>query len=410
MKNLKIIDFMIYWSIIVMPFSVAIAPGVANTFIGIFSVFYILKKLIKKELPKIDKWVIFFFSCIIIFSLVSFINSVSYRSSFQGVTKLLKYLLILLVCSEEIKDIKHIKRVTISICCAIVLVSVDALFQFFFGYDFIHRIALHHNIGLPRASAAFPNPNILGIYLSALTPLAAGLAILYFKGKQRLLAIFPAILGLIGIYLSFSRGAGLAVYVAILFLAIIGKRRWLLAALICMLLAFPFVMPENIREWAKKINYNPVVFMCNEDRLSIYANTVNMIKHHPFIGVGVNTFSKNYGKYKLPSAEKFWQTPDTIYAHNIYLQMAGEIGLLGLFSFLCLLFVIFRRVTGFVLRVNNEYLKITATGLAACLIAFLINGLTETSLYYSRVSMIFWYLIGFSLALNKFTNEAKSAN
>ena len=38
----------------------------------------------------------------------------------------------------------------------------------------------------------------------------------------------------------------------------------------------------------------------------------------------------------------------------------------------------------------------------ACLIAFLVNGLTESSLYYSRVTLIFWYLVGVSLGLKKF--------
>jgi O-antigen ligase len=135
-----------------------------------------------------------------------------------------------------------------------------------------------------------------------------------------------------------------------------------------------------------------------------------MIRHHPFIGVGLNTFSKNYGKYKLQSAEEYAHTPDTIYAHNIYLHMAGETGLLGLFAFLGFLFVVFKQAARALGKLNDDYLKTVAMCLIACLIAFLINGLTETSLYYSRVSMIFWYLIGFSLALNKFTNEAKSAN
>jgi hypothetical protein len=45
--------------------------------------------------------------------------------------------------------------------------------------------------------------------------------------------------------------------------------------------------------------------------------------------------------------------------------------------------------------------------LIACLIAFLVNGLTETSLYYPRVVMIFWYLIGISLSLNRLAKESQ---
>lgn len=405
MKILPLLDFIIYWSIIIMPFSVAIAPAIANTFIGLFSGAFLISKLLRKERIAINKGVLLSFTCLIIVALASFVNSVSYSSSIQGIVKLLKYLLIFLVCSQVIVDKKHIKKIVFSVCCGISLLGFDALWQFFFGHDFIHGIAVHYYEGLRRASAAFPNPNLLGIYMSAFIPLAAGLTVLYFKGKTKLLMSFVTILALSGIFLTFSRGAGLAVYLAILFLCIAGKKKLLISGLIALLLIFPFVMPKDIKKWAKEVNYNPIVFMLSQDRISIYNNTINMIKHHPVIGAGVNTFSKNYGKYKTASAENYVHTPDTVYAHNIYLHMAGETGLLGLGVFFWFMFLIFRNAASCYIKLKDEYLKIISLSLIACLFAFLINGMTETSLYNSRVAMVFWYLIGVSLSLSGFVKE-----
>jgi putative inorganic carbon (HCO3(-)) transporter len=132
-----------------------------------------------------------------------------------------------------------------------------------------------------------------------------------------------------------------------------------------------------------------------------------MISHHPLVGVGVNTFTRNYLKYKLPEPENA-KTSDAIYAHNNFLHMAGEIGLLGLGCFLWILFNLFKTGIWLYQNLKEEYLKIVAISLIACFIAFLINGLTETSLYYSRVAMIFWYLIGLSLALIKFSDGHKT--
>ena len=401
MRALRVLDFIIYWSIIIMPFAVAISPAIANIFIVLFSAAFLIAQLQKKEVVSIDRTILLSFACLIIISLFSFINSVSFNASIQGMVKLLKYLLIFLVCSQAVKDKKHVQRIVFSVCCSVSLLGLDALWQFFFGYDFIHRIALHHNIGLPRASASFPNPNLLGIYMSAFIPLIAGLTIIYFKGKNKVGMFFLTILALSGIFLTFSRGAGLAVYLAILILCIAGKKKLLVASLIAILLIFPFVMPKDIKKWAKEVNYNPVVFMLNQDRISIYRNTVNMVRQHPFVGVGVNTFSKNYGKYKTASAEKYASTPDTIYSHNIYLQMAGEIGLLGLMAFVWFLFLIFKNAAHSYFNLKDEYLKVVALSLIVCLIAFLINGLTETSLYNARVAMVFWYLIGISLSLSR---------
>jgi O-antigen ligase len=141
--------------------------------------------------------------------------------------------------------------------------------------------------------------------------------------------------------------------------------------------------------------------MLNDDRISVFKNAVNMIKHHPVVGVGVNTFSKNYLTYKLPEPD--WaKTSDSMYAHNHFLQMAGETGLLGLGIFFLFLFVLFRDNLRTYRLVDDEFLKVVTVSLAACFIAFLVNGLTETSLYYARVAMIFWYLVGVSLSLRKF--------
>jgi len=409
MKMLEILDFMIYWSIVIMPFSVAIAPALANSFIGIFSVLFVIKKLITRKPFSTNRLTLVFFGLFFAASVISIINSVSYSSSFQGIIKLLKYILIFLVCSEEIRDKQHINRVIVSICSGVCLAAIDALWQMVFGYDFIHHIAIQSAIGLPRPTASFPNPNVFGIYMTAFTPLIFGLTFFYFKGRNKLLMFFVSVLGLAGVFLTLSRGAGLGTYLAILFLSIANKKKLFALILIGILIIFPFVMPKDIKQWAKEINYNPIVFMLNQERISIYNNTINMIEHHPFIGVGLNTFSKNYGKYKTEAAEKYAHTPDTIYAHNIYLQTAGEVGLLGLAMFLLFLFQVFRVILKASRKLSDEYLRITVLSLAACLIAFLVNGLTETSLYYPRVSMIFWYLIGFGLALGRISeNNSKS--
>jgi len=160
-------------------------------------------------------------------------------------------------------------------------------------------------------------------------------------------------------------------------------------------------MPKNIKDWAKKVNYNPAVFMLNPDRISMYRNTLNMIRHHPLLGVGVNTFSQNYLTYKLPEPPGA-ETASHIYAHNNFLHLAADIGLLGLGVFIWLLFNLFKQAIHVYRNTKDEYYKIVSLSLSACLVAFLINGLTETSLYYSRVAMIFWYLAGFSLSLDKF--------
>jgi O-antigen ligase len=309
-----------------------------------------------------------------------------------------------LICAEEVRDKKHIKYIVFSIAAGAFLSSYDGLWQVIFGKDFIQGHATIINIGIVRATAAFPNANVFGVYLSAIAPLIIGLALFYYKGAKKILMLIVALLATFGIVLTFSRGTALALYLSVLFLSFMRKSKIISVALIILLLVSPFVMPQSIKKWAKEVNYNPVRFMLNDDRISIYKNALNMIKHHPVIGVGVNTFSKNYQTYKLPEPD--WaKTVGSLYAHNHFLQMAGEIGLLGLAVFLWLLYRLFKANFRIYSGLKDEYLKVVSVSLVACFIAFLTNGLTETSLYYSRVAMIFWYLIGVTLSLQNLTKE-----
>ncbi len=400
-KILKLSDSAIYWSIILLPFSVAIAPGVANTVIGIMIGMFLIEKIIKKEKLCSASLPVIIFGVFMISGVFTFINTVSIKDSLNGIVKLFKFFLIFLVCSENIKDREHFKKIAISVACAISLIGIDTLWQLFSGKDFIQGNTIQGAIGLPRPTGSFPNCNVMGVYLTGLTPLIAGLALFSLRLKDKIFLTSAALIGSVGVYLSLSRGAGLGLFISVLFLSLVRKNKIITLGLILLLLVYPFVMPKNIKVWAKSVNYNPMILLTDETRMSIYRNTVHMISEHPFIGVGINTFSKNYGKYKTAAAEASCKTPDTIYAHDSFLQMGGEMGLFGLGTFLIFLFLTLKSIWSAFKRNTDPFLKAFSVSVFAAIIAYLINGLTETSLYYARVVMVFWFLIGVGLALNR---------
>ena len=196
----------------------------------------------------------------------------------------------------------------------------------------------------------------------------------------------------------------LAIYIALLFLSIAKRDKRIISFLIIILLIGPFILPQSVKNWAKGVEYNPLRFMCNDDRIAAYRNSFNMIKDHPFIGLGANTYMKNYKKYREPVEYRNVGTKDYMYAHNNFLHMAAEIGLIGLGLFIWFIYKLFMECKNIYRKLDDDYMKIVSLSLSACLIAFLVNGLTESSLYYSRVAIIFWYIAGLSLALKKFAH------
>lgn len=402
-KIVKYLDFIIYWSIVILPFSVAIAPAPANVFMGFLIVAFLIKKMLKRESlfarTKINVPMLFLF----VISCVSLINSINYNDSFKGgILRLTQYAFVFFVLLKEIKDKRQINKVIFSICSGIILASIDGMWQVATGRDFIRGYATIINIGLLRATASFKDSNLLGIYLSAFTPLVLGLSLYYFRKMKKLAFIFVSIISLSGIILTYSRPTLLAIYIALLFLSIVKQDKKIAVSLIVILLVAPFILPKAVKNWAKEVEYNPLRLMCNDDRIAVYRNSIKMIKAHPFVGVGTNTFMKNYKQYKESPEYRNVVTSDYMYAHNIFFHMAAEIGLIGLGIFIWLLYKLFIECRNIYRALNDNYLKMVSLSLSACLIAFLVNGLTESSLYYSRVAIIFWYICGLSLSLKKF--------
>ncbi|MCX5703355.1 MAG: O-antigen ligase family protein [Candidatus Omnitrophica bacterium] len=306
--------------------------------------------------------------------------------------------------AEEIRDVRHIKRIVFSAVLGVILTSVDEIWQVLMGHDFIRGYNPVLNIGLLRATASFKDPNTLGVYLSAIAPLILGTALYAFKHKERIAMFFISILSLCAIALTYSRPTLLAIYVALFFLGIAKKNKVLICFLIIITLASPFILPRSVKNWAREVNYNPLRFMCNDDRIAFYRTSLNMIKDHPIIGLGANTYMKNYKKYKEFPEYRGVITIDYAYAHSNFLHMAAEIGLVGLAIFIWLLYRLFTVCGNIYRRLEDNFLKVISLSLSACLISFLINGLTESSLYSSRVALLFWYMAGFALSLNRFIN------
>lgn len=397
-------DFFLYWAIILLPFSMAISNAAMNSFMGMMIGFFVIKKITLRE--KVFKLNFLNLAVILLFVMtcLSLLYSIDSKDTFRGgILRLLQYIFVMWIMASQVKDRKHIIIIIIAMAFGLALSSIDSIWQVFTGHDFIRGYPPINNIGLVRATASFADANVLGIYLSALLPLVLGISFFYFKGFKRLSLGLVSLLGLIASALTYSRPTLLGIYVALVFLAIARKKKIILACLILGLLISPFFMPKPVKQFAKDVNYNPIVFMCNEDRIAIYLNSFNMIKAHPVVGVGANVFMKNYKFYKSNPEYKNIVTSDYMYPHNNFIHLTAELGVIGLIIFLWFLWAVFKNIKDIYNKLTDDSLRVILISITASIIAFLVNGLTESSLYYARVAIIFWYLVGFAFIFMNFT-------
>jgi O-antigen ligase len=125
-------------------------------------------------------------------------------------------------------------------------------------------------------------------------------------------------------------------------------------------------------------------------RWSSWQGALDVIASHPILGVGAGNFAEatiDYSEQVFEGAVEDGEP--TSVAHNIYLGIASELGLVGLTLFLGVLFFLFRAAVPLAQRSD------LGTGILVGLIVFMIAGLT---LPWGDHKMVY-YLFGSVLAL-----------
>jgi len=123
-------------------------------------------------------------------------------------------------------------------------------------------------------------------------------------------------------------------------------------------------------------------------RLALWESTVAMITDNPFIGIGWGAYWLVYPEYDF-----FLQDAGTkiFHAHNMYLNIAAEIGIPGLFVFLAVMMGHVRKAL-IVMRNSNQWVAGLMLGIVTALMGLAVNGFTDYILFNIQLSMLFWLL------------------
>lgn len=262
----------------------------------------------------------------------------------------------------------------------------SAILPIFLGTTFAQSVAdypsIFVNVGghtFMRAVAIFPDPHMLSFYLGMTAPLAFGLAFA-LPQKKRLFSSIAATI-LLADLLTFSRGGYLGISSGLLFLVLIQYRTWstrtkklFFAALLAstlVLVASPigtrFISSFNTQEGS------------NQGRIEMWHAATAIIIEHPILGVGLG----NYSLAVKPSA----QYRDPIYAHNLFLDIAAETGILNALIFLALL------VTAILSLYQKSRVHSFYLWPAVSLVIFTTHALVETPLYSVHVVPLLLFLL-----------------
>jgi O-antigen ligase len=267
--------------------------------------------------------------------------------------------------------------------------------------------------GALRAFGHFDQPNPFAGYLITILPLALCMPLSPANpAKFRWLSLAAASLLSVGIGLSQSRGAWLGLVVAALCLLLAWSRftrRLLipcaLGATLALALAVAGLLPAAILDrLGQTVEYFGVfdvraVEVTSDnwavvERMAHWQAGWYMFLDHPWFGVAAGNYVQAYPEYFVGT----WHEP-LGHAHNYYLNILAELGVVGGSLLLLLLALVFRQLGGALVRsemLADAFWRAVLAGVFGGLIVFCVHNMFD-SLFVHSVNIQVGVLIGLGL-------------
>jgi O-antigen ligase/tetratricopeptide (TPR) repeat protein len=315
---------------------------------------------------------------------------------FEEFLRFLSFFLLYVLIIEEVRGERRMTLMIDSVLLVTFLTSLYGILQRL-GYPLLDWVPRHYT----RVMSSYGNPNFFGTHLVAIIPLLLVLS-LGSQGRRKLFSALALMSALACLLFSETRSAWIGFAFSLVFLtSMIRKTKIVrfgfktllpLLAVLLMIILLLFLSQDVV---AKRISrlWSPhgSVFM----RIHTWEATLGMIKGSPILGTGLGTFQIYFPGFKYLGFESDVRIGNVLHAHNEYLEIWAEMGLLGLVVFLWLAVSFFRHT----LRNLKEGREgLIALGLISGIAGVLVDSLFSSSMRFTGPAFTFWFLFGLAVA------------
>jgi len=266
-------------------------------------------------------------------------------------------------------------------------------------------------------SGPFENRNVLASFLVFTIPVSAGFLFEKISKKLKIMVGLVAIITLIALIYTRTRGAWVGFMGAMAFFAgaklmaegrmkkifksLFSKKSLVIIFLmvICLGLLIRYDYNRKRGSFTKKfLSIADLKDPATRHRFVMWRTGIDIIKEHPLLGTGIGTFKKIHPKYqsKYLRTKKYGRFEGlSRFIHNDYLEITTNTGILGLGTFLWLIVALYWTGLKRLKQINqSKYSPNLLIIILSSLTAVLIHSFFHYSFYLPATGMLFWLWLG----------------
>lgn len=349
----------------------------------------------KKRL-RVDK-IGFFLPVFVLAVVYAFISSISPSLSFRFLIFYVTAIIAVLLIVSEADNAKKLTAMISIVLASVTFAGIYACIQRISGVKVVENqvdLSLELNKNMPgRVYGTFGNPNNFAELLVLTIPFFIAVFLNSKTAKGKIAAFIGVLPALVAIAMTYSRSGWIGLVIAMLIFVTFKNWRVLPLVIIIGLLMLP-ILPQSIMN--RILTIGNLEDSSTSYRFLIFESFSGMLKDVWARGIGLGS---DVIFLAVKSYKQLVNGHYPVHAHNNYIQLLAEMGVVGILSYLAMMFNTIKSGCKLAARGNlpTEYKNYAIAGISA-LAGLMVISVAEYTWFYPRVMFMFWMVLAITIA------------
>ncbi len=394
-RNIPIIDKMLIFTLFLFTASAMFSISISQITAGVGGILWLLRTHLT-DTWKEQRWplgipfILFVLACFIAVA-----NAYKISYSYESLKKLLEFIIFFWVLNC-VRDNNLRNSLTLVLIASVTLVSLFGFFQAWQALEIATDILQIRPDGAQSTYMTFAG-HLMMVELLALA------YIIFFQPTAKWIWASIAII-FYCLLLTLTRQAWLGLFVGLIFLVSLWKKKCLLLLPLLLLIIFLISSHSTKTRIINTISFSNLDQLITQDRslasrINLWQFGWKVFKDYPLTGCGFRCVDLIYKQYIDPWPQIRGSVLHLKGMHNNFIQITVDTGILGLTTWLGIWACFFR-----LLYYKTKNLKPASSerwiifGSAAAALSFLTGGIFETNFYDSEVTMLLYFIMALPFA------------